>query len=268
MFRSWGELTSCASEVFDLFAEPLPEASGVNRAAPSQDVAVPADVGLRRVGLECAFYVLFGRYPTPSLIADCFAMSLPSPSPARGDSSAPPLQSPPVVQGGRVTHSKSNSPFDPPNDAQLSRTGGKCFVTRPAFQRFVTLCAEEEGDGFVTEQRQGDAASDAAAAAFSVDCKSAVQLQWWRQFQSVAGPKGFMTADDLCGIHLEGPFADVQEVLAAQSPVCASNCSTASQQKLSRTRQVPLVQHIFWILDRDHDGSVCFEDVQPYLRGR
>ncbi|TPP44583.1 hypothetical protein CGC21_7080 [Leishmania donovani] len=240
MFRSWGELTSCASEVFDLFAEPLPAASGVNGAAPSQDVATTADVGLSRVGLECAFYVLFGRYPTPSLIADCFKTLSPSASPAHRASSAPPQQ-PARVNG---------------------------FMTRSAYLRFVTLCAEEEGDGFVTEQPQGDAAASVTATASCVDGRKVAQLQWWRQFQSVAGPKGFIAADDLLGIHFQGPFADVQEVLAVHSPMCTSDFSTASPRNTPGSRQAPLVQHIFWILDRDHDGSVRFEDVQPYLQER
>lgn len=268
MFRSWGELTSCASEVFDLFAEFLPAASGVNGAAPSQDAATTADVGLSRVGLECAFYVLFGRYPTPSLIADCFATPLPSASPAHRASSAPPRQSPRGAHGDTAAHSKSRSSFAHSDVVLPSRTGVNGFVERSAYLRFVTLCAEEEGDGFVTEQSQGDAVAGVAAAASSVDGKRAAQLQWWRQFQSVAGSKGFIAADDLLGIHLQGPFADVQEVLAAHSPMCTSDILTASPPKPSGSRKAPLVQHIFWILDRDHDGSVRFEDVQPYLQER
>ncbi|CAJ1993129.1 hypothetical protein LDHU3_35.4200:CDS1 [Leishmania donovani] len=268
MFRSWGELTSCASEVFDLFAEPLPAASGANGAAPSQDVATTADVGLSRVGLECAFYVLFGRYPTPSLIADCFKTLSPSASPAHRASSAPPQQPARDAHGNTVAHLKSSSSFAHSDSGRSSRTGVNGFMTRSAYLRFVTLCAEEEGDGFVTEQPQGDAAASVTATASCVDGRKVAQLQWWRQFQSVAGPKGFIAADDLLGIHLQGPFADVQEVLAVHSPMCTSDFSTASPRNTSGSRQAPLVQHIFWILDRDHDGSVRFEDVQPYLQER
>ncbi|CAJ1036692.1 hypothetical protein Q4I30_007533 [Leishmania utingensis] len=266
MFRSWGELTSCASEVFNLFAEPISATDRVNPAAPSQEATETAEVGLSRAGLECAFYVLFGRYPTPSLIADCFARPLLSVSPARCTSSASPRQSPRDAHGDTTAHVASRFPFAHPDAGRSSHAGAKCFVTRSAYLRFVMLCAEEEGDGFLMERPQGDGTASGTATALSVDGKKVAQLQWWLKFQSVAGAKGFIAASDLLGIDLQGPFTDVPEVLAAQCSTRAGDSLTAAQRKLPASRQAPLVQHVFWMLDRDHDGSVRFDDVRPYLQ--
>ncbi|KAG5491198.1 hypothetical protein JIQ42_01095 [Leishmania sp. Namibia] len=266
MFRSWGELTRCACEVFDLFAEPISAVSLVNGTAVSHDAATTADVGLSRVGLECAFYVLFGRYPDPSLIADCFARAAPSAFSTRGAPSVSLRQAPREARGSAAAHGTLNIPLAPCNVSGPSRTGSMFCVTRSAYLRFVTLCAEEEGEGFVTEQPQGDAAGGVTATAVSVECKKATELQWWRQFHSVAGSKGFIDADDLLGISLQSPFSDVQEVLAPPSSMSMCDSAATAQRKKTVSRQAPLVQHVFWMLDRDHDGSVRFDDVRPFLQ--
>ncbi|KAG5467443.1 hypothetical protein CUR178_01086 [Leishmania enriettii] len=251
MFRSWGELTRCACEVFDLFAEPISAVRLANGTAVSHDAVTTADAGLSRVGLECAFYVLFGRYPDPSLIIDCFATAPPSAFSACGAAAA---------------HGTLNISLAPSNVSGPSRAGSIFCVTRPAYLRFVTLCAEEEGEGFVTEQAQGDATGGATATAVSVECEKAAELQWWRQFHSVAGSKGFIGADDLLGISLQSPFSDVQELLAAPSSMSTCDSAATAQRKKTASRQASLVQHVFWMLDRDHDGSVRFDDVRPFLR--
>ncbi|KAG5492736.1 hypothetical protein JKF63_01316 [Porcisia hertigi] len=266
MFRSWGELTSCANEVFELFAEPLSVSGFTNRAAPLQDSVTGAEKGLSRVGLECAFYVLFGRYPTPSLIDECFASPSASASSVCCASTALPRPPPPNADGGPAMRVIPSYAVLHSDVGRASHRGIKCVVTHSSYLRFVMLCAEEEGNGLVMEKPQGNAAADVALAALSIDAQKAAQLQWWRQFQCVAGAKGFMTADDLRGIDLEGPFTEVQEVLAAQSTMRASDSLIAAQRKPTASRQASLVQHIFWVLDRDHDGAVRFDDVRPYLQ--
>ncbi|KAG5492192.1 hypothetical protein GH5_01102 [Leishmania sp. Ghana 2012 LV757] len=266
MFRSWGELTRSACEVFDLFAEPISAVRLANGTAVSQDAVTTADAGLSRVGLECAFYVLFGRYPDPSLIVDCFARAPPSAFSTRGALSVSLRQAPREARGAAAAHGTLNIPLGPSNVSGPSRAGRMFCVTRPAYLRFVTLCAEEEGEGFVTEHPQGDATGGATATAVSVECEKAAELQWWRQFHSVAGPKGFIDADDLLGINLQSPFSDVQEVLAPPSSMSTCDSAVTAQRKKPVSRQAPLVQHVFWMLDRDHDGSVRFDDVRPFLQ--
>ncbi|KAG5466897.1 hypothetical protein LSCM1_01074 [Leishmania martiniquensis] len=266
MFRSWGELTRCACEVFDLFAEPISAAGHVSSTSSSHEAASAAEVGLSRVGLECAFYVLFGRYPNPSLIANCFAAAPASVSSARCTPSASPRQMPRDARGAIAAPLAWGSALASSGLGGSTRTGRRCYVTRRAYLRFVTLCADEEGEGFVTEQLQGNTAADAAATASFVEGKKAAQLQWWRQFQSVAGSKGFITAADLHGIGLQSPFSDVQEVLEGPPFMRTCDSAAAAQPKSPVSRQVPLVQHIFWMLDSDHDGNVCFDDVRPFLQ--
>ncbi|KAK7201286.1 hypothetical protein NESM_000190500 [Novymonas esmeraldas] len=237
MFRSWGELSSSADAVFDLFAEPPRfTVSPLGEAVAPQDVtaAAEAEVGLGRVGLECAFFVLFGRHPTPSLLDDCIA-------------AAPPRRSP-----------------SPPTAPPLPHPRRRCFVTRAAFRRLVVLCAEAEGDGFVLDAQtleDGDVGITAAPS-HRARSTSAALAHRWALFDSVAGAKGYISAADLSNVRLQGPFADVQETLAK------AVSTAAAPQRQEPHHTPPLLQHVFWMLDTDHDGRVRFDDVRPYLQGR
>jgi hypothetical protein len=270
MFRSWGEFNICAEEVFHLFAESFPANSpcysSKSRSSRTSGEDNTTTLGLSRTGLECAFYVLFGRYPSPTLLTDCFyvhtAAASPQASP-RVKSEAKKSSSGPVH--GDIAGEK-------PSGLRAGRVPRAC-IPRVDFLRFVTLCAEEEGAGFVRSgtpaQRTADdqLGSSAAANPLPSEVERTTLLQCWRQFESVAGPKGYLTLQDMCTIPTQHPFQDAHAVMETPTLTAGATVQRRSSTEEFARRQAALVQHVFWIIDSDHDGKVRFHDVAPYLRG-
>ncbi|KPA86348.1 unspecified product [Leptomonas pyrrhocoris] len=280
MFRSWGEFNSCATEVFHLFAEPLvnkrrevlPSPGLVRQSNSSTTVE---EVGLRRAGMECAFYVLFGRYPSPTLLTDCFGSafsSSPSHVPAHCHASRS-SRVPDIAQKEKERVFQGYSPEETATGLHYHSSRTK-LICLEAFLRFVRLCAEEEGPGLVAARPQPYHAMNAEpdssdSLSLPSEAGKAATLQCWRQFESVAGAKGYITLEDVRSISMQHPFQDVRAVLeepTLSASVVKRGSSATKDAELSR-RQKALAQHVLWIMDRDHDGKVCFDDVKPYLLG-
>ena len=282
MFRSWGEFNRCAKDVFSLFAESSEEnrrevdVSSLHHAQPlSEKPMLTTDaLGLSRAGLECAFFVLFGRYPSPTLLRDCFASTA---------FSSPLLAQDEAMSTLRAHEKSTQETFRAQRNltqgkgAELLSQGKKVpLLSLDAFLRFITLCAEEEGLGFVmmhpascsSTRDELKERNDDCAAALPFGARKTAQLQCWRLFESVAGSKGYVTLDDMCSVSLQHPFQDVRAVL--EGPALLAESIPHQHMPKDRSfgtssRQEALVRHVFWIVDRDHDGKARFDDVQAYL---
>lgn len=142
----------------------------------------------------------------------------------------------------------------------------------------MTLCAEQEEPSLVvnnsTHEPQAltaEVSSSYSPLAHAAGAQAAA-LQGWRQFESVAGTKGFITLSDMASLPMQHPFEDVDDVLHTAGFIGASSKSAGrsggaaeESAESSRRRQRAVAQHVFWIMDRDRDGKVRFEDVKPYL---
>ncbi|KPI86086.1 hypothetical protein ABL78_4847 [Leptomonas seymouri] len=278
MFRSWGEFNSCATDVFHLFAEPLQNET--SKCLPplcraqrcDEDTPAPA-LGLSRTGMECAFYVLFGRYPSPTLLTDCFSFTVSS-----GQARAPAHDEASELLRPRRTAQRESERLShrhsPCEESTGFRPEGSLVQRIPlkAYLKFTRLCAEEEGPGLVVARPQqhhnaGDGLDINDALALVSDANKGAKLQCWRLFESVAGAKGYITPEDLCSVPMQHPFQEICAVLEVPtlSTSTAENRNTAKKDSELCRRQKALAQNVFWVMDSDHDGKVCFDDAKPYL---
>lgn len=251
MFRSWSEFTTCAEQLFDLFAEqPPPSQNSVDgylgyASSPSTVAGSSAGRILTRAGIECAFFVLFGVAPSSSLISACFAL----------ESSATPL-----LSTTTTTVASEVLPM-PSGSCSAAAERRSVMATREEFLRFIGHCAAEES-GYIEEEEESGNGS------FSLGAATDWMYQW-PLFESMAGPKGYITWEDIIAHNCETPFQCVAQMVPPRDLNFRSASITGASVAEPVTRpgwRAALLQHIFWVLDGDRDGRIRFEDVKKFFR--
>lgn len=237
MYRSLGELASCAGRVFDHFCR------------------LDGSSALDRVACRAALYTLFGYSPSDSLLSALFP-DIASPEEEvteateeeRGACRHPHhpslVERDAFVRFAQLVAKQEGCIDDPlwgddgPGSAQtLSRAaggggGGACHVGT-SWQIFKALAGEEKD---------------------YVD---------WESFCKAAASAGFSGATGgAAGPSLREPSEGETPVLRAfvKGPLEMSSAHYA--------RQRCLLSHVFSLLDADHDGRLQFSDVKPYLQAK